>query len=157
MDTNSTSGNGSDRISGASQDQAGRNGTSGTSGTTGATNTTNTRSGIVSAVNLKGSSSGTQPSAASLRTELSSLKSDLDALVNRSASLSDEELIQAHAQLMTKFSTMRYAARGIATEAGRQLNRGVATTTTYVKDKPVQSVAVAVGTGLLLGLLFKRR
>lgn len=151
MDTNSTSGNGSDRISGASQDQTGR------SGTTGATNTTNTRSGIVSAVNLKGSSSGSQPSAASLRTELSSLKSDLDALVNRSASLSDEELIQAHAQLMTKFSTMRYAARGIASQAGRQFNRGVETTTTYVKDKPVQSVAVAVGTGLLLGLLFKRR
>lgn len=154
MDTNSTSGNGSDRISKVSQDQAGQNGIGATTGTT---NTTNARSGIVSTVNLKGSSNSAQQSAASLRTELSSLKSDLDALVNRSASLSDEELIQAHAKLMAKFGTMRYAARGIATEAGRQINRGVETTTTYVKDKPVQSVAVAVGTGLLLGLLFKRR
>jgi len=99
----------------------------------------------------------TQRSAATLRSELSSLKNDLDALVNRSASMSDDELTQAHTQLMAKFSSVRYAAKGIASEATRQLNRGMETTTEYVKDKPMQSVAVAVGTGLLLGLLFKRR
>ncbi|HYD94914.1 MAG TPA: DUF883 domain-containing protein [Noviherbaspirillum sp.] len=99
----------------------------------------------------------TQRSAATLRSELSSLKNDLDALVNRSASMSDDELTAAHAQLMAKFSSVRYAAKGIASEATRQLNRGMESTTTYVKDKPMQSVAVAVGTGLLLGLLFKRR
>lgn len=98
-----------------------------------------------------------QRTAASLRSELSSLKNDLDSLVNRAPSLSDDELTQAHAQLMAKFSSVRYAAKGIASEATRQLNRGVETTTEYVKDKPMQSVAVAVGTGLLLGLLFKRR
>lgn len=98
-----------------------------------------------------------QRTAATLRSELSSLKNDLDALVNRSASLSDDELRQAHTQLMAKFSSMRYAAKGIASEASRQLNRGVETTTEYVKDKPMQSVAVAAGAGLLLGMLFKRR
>ena len=97
-----------------------------------------------------------QRSAATLRSDLSSLKNDLDALVNRSASMSDDELSQAHAQLMAKFSSVRYAAKGIASEASRQFNRGMETTTGYVKDKPMQSVAVAVGTGLLLGLLFKR-
>lgn len=139
MDTNfpSTSGNGSDRTTGMAQPHADNGAAAGS---------------------FSGSRSGPQQrSAASLRSELSSLKSDLDALVNRSPSLSDEELAHAHAQLMAKFSSMRYAAKGIATEAGRQLNRGVETTTTYVKDKPMQSVAVAVGTGLLLGLLFKRR
>jgi ElaB/YqjD/DUF883 family membrane-anchored ribosome-binding protein len=100
---------------------------------------------------------GQKQSAASLRSDLSNLKNDLDALVNRSASLSDEELRQAHTQMMAKFSSMRYAAKGIATEASRQLNRGVETTTEYVKGKPMQSVAVAVGTGVLLGLLFNRR
>ncbi|MEC4719574.1 DUF883 domain-containing protein [Noviherbaspirillum sp. CPCC 100848] len=154
MDSNSTSGNGGSNGNGlaasTSQDQA-------DDSVRHVTGIGGSRSGIVSSVNLKGNWSGSQPSAATLRTELSSLKSDLDALVNRSASLSDEELVQAHAQLMTKFSTMRYAARGIATEAGRQINRGVETTTTYVKDKPVQSMAVAVGAGLLLSLLFKRR
>jgi ElaB/YqjD/DUF883 family membrane-anchored ribosome-binding protein len=99
----------------------------------------------------------TQRSAATLRSELSGLKNDLDALVNRSASMSDDELSQAHAQLMAKFSSVRFAAKGIASEASRQFNRGMETTTGYVKDKPMQSVAVAVGTGLLLGLLFKRR
>ncbi len=100
---------------------------------------------------------GMQRSAASLRSELSSLKNDLDSLVSRAASLSDDELTQAHAQLMAKFSSVRYAAKGIASQATRQLNRSVETTTEYVKDKPMQSVAVAVGTGLLLGMLFKRR
>lgn len=99
----------------------------------------------------------TQTSATTLRSQLSTLKNDLDSLVNRASSLSDEELTQAHAQLMAKFSSVRYAAKGIASEATRQLNRSVETTTEYVKDKPMQSVAVAVGTGLLLGLLFKRR
>ena len=98
-----------------------------------------------------------QRSAASLRSELSSLKNDLDALVNRAPSLSDDELAQAHRQLMAKFSSVRYAAKGIADQASRQLNRGMETTTEYVKDKPMQSVALAVGTGLLLGMLFKRR
>lgn len=99
----------------------------------------------------------TQRSAASLRSELTSLKNDLDALVSRAPSLSDDELSQAHARLMAQFSSLRYAAKGIASEASRQLNRGVETTTEYVKDRPMQSVAVAVGTGLLLGMLFTRR
>ena len=98
-----------------------------------------------------------QRSAASLRSELSDLKSDLDSLVNRAPNLSDDELTQAHAELMAKFSSVRHAARGIATEASRQFNRSMETTTEYVKDRPMQSVAVAVGTGLLLGMIFGRR
>jgi ElaB/YqjD/DUF883 family membrane-anchored ribosome-binding protein len=98
-----------------------------------------------------------QRTAANLRGELSGLKNDLDALVNRAPSLSDDELAQAHRQLMAKFSSVRYAAKGIADQATQQFNRGMETTTEYVKDKPMQSVAFAVGTGLLLGLLFKRR
>ena len=85
------------------------------------------------------------------------MKNDLDALVNRAPNLSDDELAQAHRQLMAKFSSVRYAAKGIADQATQQFNRGMETTTEYVKDKPMQSVALAVGTGLLLGLLFKRR
>lgn len=128
--TRTTTGNGSDKASAAAQ------------ATKGAYN------------EAKGA---TQRTAASIRSDLSSLKNDLDALVNRSTSMSDDELSQAHAQMMAKFSSMRYAAKGIASEATRQLNRGVETTTEYVKGKPMQSVAVAVGTGLLLGLLFNRR
>ncbi|MEN3290978.1 MAG: hypothetical protein V7642_231 [Burkholderiales bacterium] len=96
-------------------------------------------------------------SAANMRSELSNLKNDLDALISRAPGLSDDELSQAHARLMAQFSSMRYAAKGLASEASRQLNRGVETTTEYVKDRPMQSVAVAVGTGLLLGMLLRRR
>ena len=137
--------------------------TTNTSSPTGATVTTGNGSDSLSSASqstrgtmneMRGT---TQRSAATLRSELSGLKNDLDALVNRSASMSDDELTQAHAQLMAKFSSVRYAAKGIASEATRQLNRGMETTTEYVKDKPMQSVAVAVGTGLLLGLIFKRR
>lgn len=99
---------------------------------------------------------GPQRSAASLRSELSNLKNDLDALVNRASSMSDEELAQAHSHLMAKFSSVRNAAKGIASEATRQINRGVETTTEYVKERPMQSVAAAIGTGVLLGLLFRR-
>ncbi|WP_225984687.1 DUF883 family protein [Noviherbaspirillum aerium] len=142
MDTNPPSAAGSDRPAGTIYSRGDSEGASG---------------GVVSSITMASDGKGTPRSAASLRTELSSLKSDLDALVNRSPNLSDEELVQAHAQLMAKFGTMRYAAKGIATEASRQFNRGMETTSTYVKDKPMQSVAMAVGTGLLLSLLFKRR
>ena len=101
--------------------------------------------------------SRTKQSAADLRNDLTNLKNDLDALVNRAPTLSDEELQQAHARLMAQFSSLRYAAKGFAGQASRQLNRGVETTTEYVKGKPMQSVAVAIGTGLLLGMLLKRR
>jgi len=95
--------------------------------------------------------------AETLRADLSTLKSDLDALVSRAPSLSDEELTRAHAQMMAKFSSVRYAARGFADQASRQFNRSVETTHQYVKERPMQSVGIAVGTGLLLGLLFSRR
>ena len=59
--------------------------------------------------------------------------------------------------MMSQFSSMRHAARGMATQATRQLNRSVDVTTDYVKDKPMQSVAVAAGLGLAIGMLFMRR
>lgn len=106
---------------------------------------------------LNDTKGATQRVASTLRSELTNLKGDLDALVSRASSLSDEDLSRAHTQLMAKFSSMRYAAKGMADEATRQFNRGMETTTTYVKDRPMQSVAVAVGAGLLLGMLLKRR
>lgn len=98
-----------------------------------------------------------QRSVGSLRGDLSSLKADLDSLLDRAPGLSDDELHQAHTELMARMSSMRHAARGLANAASRQVNRGIETTAEYVKSKPTQSLAMAVGTGLLLGLLFKRR
>ncbi|WP_334189058.1 DUF883 family protein [Noviherbaspirillum sp.] len=117
-----------------------------------------------------GTASGTKPpgTSAGMRSQLTSLKADLDALVNRAPGMSDDELAAEHAKLMAKYSSLRFAAKGLATQAtqqfsvgvenaSRQFNRGVETTTGYVKEKPMQSVAVAAGAGLLLAMLFKRR
>jgi ElaB/YqjD/DUF883 family membrane-anchored ribosome-binding protein len=104
-----------------------------------------------------GPDSGRRQTAESLRSDLSNLKTDLDALVARSSSLSEQELSESYARMMTKFSSMRFAAKGIAAEAGRQLNQGVDMTTDYVRAKPLQSVAMAAGGGLLLGILVARR
>lgn len=98
-----------------------------------------------------------QRTTASLRSQLTDLKNDLDSLVTRSTSMSDDELSSAHDELMARFSSVKHAARGMASEATRQWNRGMETTQAYVQDKPMQSVAVAVGAGLVLGMLFGRR
>lgn len=99
---------------------------------------------------------GARRDAASLRSDLTQLKSDLDALMGRASSMSDQELSEAHDRILSQFSSMRHAARGMAAEASRQLTRSVDVTTDYVKDKPMQSVAVAAGLGLFLGMLLRR-
>lgn len=100
---------------------------------------------------------GSEQTAASLREELASLKADLDALLGKASSLTDREFRIARDQLMMKFGSMRYAAKGLAAEATRQFNCGVDCTTDYVKEKPLQSVAMAAGVGLLIGALMRSR
>jgi ElaB/YqjD/DUF883 family membrane-anchored ribosome-binding protein len=99
----------------------------------------------------------TRQAARNLREDLTSLKSDLDVLVSHSATLSEEELKDAYGKMMAKFSTLRYAAKGIAAQAGQQFNQGVDVTTEYVKERPLQAVGVAAGVGFLFGLLLARR
>ena len=91
-----------------------------------------------------------------MRSELSSLKAELDTLVSKAASMGEQELAEAHDQIMSQFSSMRHAARGMAAQATRQLKGGVDVTSDYVKEKPMQSVGMAAGIGLLLGMLLAR-
>ena len=101
--------------------------------------------------------SGAQSSGAlGMREELANLKSDLDALMSHASTLTESELREARDRILARFSSMRYAARGMAEQASRQFSQGRAMTADYVRDKPLQSVAIAAGAGLLLGLLFKR-
>ena len=123
-------------------------------GTTGMTSDTLTSSAQDTYSEVRGSARRT---GSALRAELTNLKSDLDTLLGRANTLSDDELSQEHARLMTKFSSIKSAARGVAAEANRQFTRGMDVTTDYVKGKPLQSIAVASGVGLALGLLFGRR
>ncbi len=93
---------------------------------------------------------------ARLRDELSILKSDLDALMSHASTLNEHELQEARDRILARFSSMRYAARGIAEQATRQFSHGRDMTVDYVKDKPLQSVALAAGLGLLIGTILRR-
>lgn len=94
--------------------------------------------------------------ALGLREELTNLKSDLDALMSHASTLTESELREARDRIMARFSSMRHAARGMAEQAGRQFSQGREITADYVRDKPLQSMAIAAGAGLLLGMLFRR-
>jgi ElaB/YqjD/DUF883 family membrane-anchored ribosome-binding protein len=96
-------------------------------------------------------------SVSTLRGDLQTLKSDLDTLLAHATELTDAELTEAHERILTKFSSLRQTAKGIALQATRQFNHGVEVTTDYVKEKPVQSIALAVGFGALLGIIVGRR
>lgn len=101
-------------------------------------------------------SGGTGGKTARMRDELSMLKSDLDALMSHASTLSENELQEARDRILARFSSMRYAARGIAEQATRQISQGRDITVDYVKDKPLQSVAIAAGIGLLIGAMLRR-
>lgn len=101
--------------------------------------------------------SGIKRAGTSLRTELGNLKSDLDTLLGRATNLSDAELRREYSRLMSRFGSLRTAAKDAAVQAGQQLNRGMDATSGYVREKPLQSVAVATGVGLVLGMLLHRR
>lgn len=93
----------------------------------------------------------------SLRNELTTLKSELDTLMEHVATLSEAELRDAYSRIMERFSSVRYAAKGMAAQAGQQFNQRVDATTEYVKERPLKAVGIAVGAGLLLGMLLGRR
>lgn len=89
--------------------------------------------------------------------EMSTLRAELDSLISRISSMSDLELAAAKESLLAKIESTKVAAKGIAADVTQQINHGVGVTTDYVKERPLQSVAVAAGIGILLGMLISRR
>ena len=106
--------------------------------------------------NLYGDAGYAPQSTSGLREELTNLKNDLDALLSHASTLTDSELSEARDRIITKFSSVRHAAKGVAAEASRQISHGVDVTSGYVKERPLQSVAIATGVGLVLGAVLRR-
>src|SRR4051812_40644343 len=73
----------------------------------------------------KDATSAGQQSGSNLRSELANLKSDLDSLMSHASTLTDRELSEARDRIMNKFGSMRETARGMATEASKQISYGV--------------------------------
>ncbi|MBK4736334.1 DUF883 family protein [Noviherbaspirillum pedocola] len=88
-----------------------------------------------------------------LRSELADLKKDLNALLAKASALADREIRNAWSQLNGQFGNVQGTARDMAGQAGDQLSRGIDFTSDYVRDKPMQSLAIAAGVGLLIGML----
>ncbi|MFM8467168.1 MAG: glycine zipper domain-containing protein [Oxalobacteraceae bacterium] len=93
---------------------------------------------------------------ARLREDLTRLKNDLDALMSHASTLTETELREARDRIFTQFSSMRYMAYGMVAQAGKQFAHGKNMTLDYVRNKPLQSIAIATGAGLLLGMLLRR-
>lgn len=89
--------------------------------------------------------------------EMTTLSSELDNLISRISGMSDLELVTAKAKFLAKVDATKAAAKGVALDVTRQINQGVGVTTDYVKERPLQSVGVAAGIGMLLGMLISRR
>lgn len=88
-----------------------------------------------------------------LRNELADLKKDLDALLSKASALADREIRNAWGQLNGQFGSAQSAARDMAGQASEQFSRGVDVTSDYVREKPMQAIAIAAGIGLVLGML----
>jgi ElaB/YqjD/DUF883 family membrane-anchored ribosome-binding protein len=89
--------------------------------------------------------------------EMTNLKADLDDLISRLPSLSEVDLNVAKEKLLAKIESTKVAAKGVTADVQQQLNHGVDVTSEYVKERPLQSIAVATGIGILLGMLIARR
>ena len=110
---------------------------------------TNYPGDLSSAIEMESSDQTGGRSASNLRGDLSELKKDLDALLGKASTLTDRELRDARDRLFVKFGSVKEAAQ-------EQLKHGVDVTSDYVKESPMQAVAIAAGVGLLLGALTRR-
>jgi ElaB/YqjD/DUF883 family membrane-anchored ribosome-binding protein len=91
-----------------------------------------------------------------LRDELSNLKSDLDALMTRTSSLSEKEGREAREKIISRFNSTKSAMKEFASDTSQQVHEGVEQASDYVQKRPVQSVLLAAVVGLALGALLRR-
>ncbi len=89
--------------------------------------------------------------------EMATLRAELDSLTSRISSMSEFELAAAKEKLLARMESTKAAARTVAADLTQHFNHGVDVTTDHVKERPLQSVAVAAGVGILLGMLISRR
>lgn len=89
--------------------------------------------------------------------EMTSLRADLDDLTSRLSTMSEYELSAAKEKILAKIEALKVAAKSASTDVGHQFNHGVVVTTEYVKERPLQSLAITAGIGILIGMLISRR
>lgn len=117
---------------------------------------TNYPGDLSSAIEMDAEDQSGANSGSNLRSDLAELKKDLDALLAKASTLTDRELRDARDRLLARFGTMRVAAQDMAGQAQERLSQGVDMTSEYVKERPMQALAIAAGIGLVLGAITRR-
>lgn len=82
---------------------------------------------------------------------------DAEALLQATAAQTGEKIEHARARATESLHKARQRLAGIEKEAVREVREAAQATDDYVRKNPWQAVGMAVGAGLVIGLLIGRR
>ncbi len=89
--------------------------------------------------------------------DLKTVMSDAEALLKATSSQTGEKIQEVRARAEESLKQARQRLGEIEDEALRRAREVADATDEYVRENPWQSVGIAAGVGLLLGLLLSRR
>ncbi|WP_420991506.1 DUF883 family protein [Cupriavidus sp. 30B13] len=89
------------------------------------------------------------------RIEASGLKRELDDLISRIPAMSADAVNEAKQEFLDKVESARDKARGLSDNVRQQLSQRAEDTAAYVKEQPLRSMGIAVGIGIILGLMMR--
>ena len=92
-----------------------------------------------------------------LLTDLKTVMNDAEALLRATSSQTGEKIQEVRARAEESLRQAKQRLSSIEDEALRRAREVADATDEYVRDNPWQSVGIAAGVGLLVGLLLARR
>ena len=94
---------------------------------------------------------------AQLLADFKALVADAEALLHATADQSGEAVAQIRAQAQDSLAQAKTNLMDVQDEITEKAKAVVADANAYVHEKPWQSIGIAAGLGLLIGLLISRR
>ena len=94
---------------------------------------------------------------AQLLTDFKALVADAEALLHATADQGGEGIAQIRAQAQDSLAQAKTNLMDVQDEMAEKAKAMVADADAYVHEKPWQSIGIAAGLGLLIGLLISRR
>lgn len=94
---------------------------------------------------------------AALKTDLANVMRDAEALMKASAGQGGDKVDEARTRILESLEGARRRLLEIERSAVRHGEEAVVATEEYVKRNPWQSVGIAAGVGLIVGVLLTRR
>lgn len=92
-----------------------------------------------------------------LKADFQTLVRDTEKLLEHTATLAGDQADELRAQIQDSLLKAREALQQTTETATERSREAVAAAEVYVKENPWQSIGIAAGVGLLLGLLATRR